>query len=666
MMQKAWTTIVLVAALASAAAAAARSAAAADGRLDPTFGDGGLAYLSLDGVEGHELRVGAALALPDGKLLFGGSRNLLIRGNPDPNMRAMLARMNADGSADAGFGENPAIPGVRVLDDLVPGTGIQRIEALLRLDDGALVAVGTAFAFGPLTGFVLKLDANGTRDASFGDGGLAVLPGAYLHVAAVDSRGRIVVAGERRVGTSPTLQGVAARFGADGRPDADFGDDGLAALAGADPDASGYGTSLALTTDDRVVLGGSYEAYGAGLGADFSLARFTADGAPDPSFAQTGWRVFHIDGDASTYNGVDRLALDASDRIVVAGHRQDDAGNVDVVLGRFDAAGAPDASFGAAATPGYAQIDVVPGAWTRYPSALLIQDDGRLLVTVSYEAPDKSDFVAFRALRDGAGLDPDFGDAGVVDVDAAPGGIYSDLTALTEQDGRPILAGSAKRDPDAQLVDLAAARLTRSGGVDDRIFADGFDGVRPVVSTYDDLAEGFLGASFDYGGVHYHDANGIGGVFPDGSTFTPEDVGDWFIVEDAGLFYADYPDFGSAPNMLTFGTAYMPGENFSIGALVQASLDLGAAASAVSIDLVFYENGPWGGIELHLDAYLDGAQVGEDSLTISDLGGRDDVTIGSLAISGVRFDSLKLYATYGGQPSAPRVMVDDLSITPAQ
>ena len=33
---------------------------------------------------------------------------------------------------------------------------------------------------------------------------------------------------------------------------------------------------------------------------------------------------------------------------------------------------------------------------------------------------------------------------------------------------------------------------------------------------------------------------------------------------------------------------------------------------------------------------------------------------------GVEFDSLKLYATYEGQPSAPRVMIDDLKLTPAR
>ncbi|MFO1506398.1 MAG: hypothetical protein U1F23_04865 [Lysobacterales bacterium] len=196
---------------------------------------------------------------------------------------------------------------------------------------------------------------------------------------------------------------------------------------------------------------------------------------------------------------------------------------------------------------------------------------------------------------------------------------------------------------------------------------DGFDGTsaEPGVSTYDDLAEGFLGTDYTYNGIYYHDANGIGGIFPDGSTFTADDVGDQFIIEDAGVLWNDFPDFGSFPNVLTFGTAYVPGDNFSIGALVQASMDLPEPANAVSMDLAFYENGPWGGIELHLDAFLGDTLVGSDSLTIANGGGRDDVTTTTFSVAGVTFDKLRLYATYGGQPSAPRVMIDDLTLTPA-
>jgi hypothetical protein len=211
---------------------------------------------------------------------------------------------------------------------------------------------------------------------------------------------------------------------------------------------------------------------------------------------------------------------------------------------------------------------------------------------------------------------------------------------------------------------LIALAPTLAAAGDDLVFADGFDPAQPSISTYDDLTEGFLGTSYAYNGVSYHDVNGIGGVFPDGSTFTPEDVGDQLIIEDATDFYSVHTDWGSSPNSLTFGTAYVPGPNLTIGALVRATMDLDQPASAASVEIGYYENGPWGGIEIHLDALAAGTVVASDVITIADGGGRDNDTVATLSVGGATFDSLKLYATYGDQPSAPRVMMDDLTLTP--
>ncbi len=215
------------------------------------------------------------------------------------------------------------------------------------------------------------------------------------------------------------------------------------------------------------------------------------------------------------------------------------------------------------------------------------------------------------------------------------------------------------------LTGLHVFGTASTGEPDDRLFADGFDGgaTSDDVSTYDDLPEGFLGTSYTYNGVTYSEVNGIGGVFPDGSTFEPSDVGDRLVVENVGLFHADFPDFGSAPNALTFGDVFIDGENFSIGALVRARMDLDRPADAVGFDFAYYENGPWGGIEIHLDAYRNGVLVGGDQLTIADGGGRDNVATAKLEVAGVEFDALKLYATWNGQPSAPRIMIDDLRLT---
>jgi hypothetical protein len=181
------------------------------------------------------------------------------------------------------------------------------------------------------------------------------------------------------------------------------------------------------------------------------------------------------------------------------------------------------------------------------------------------------------------------------------------------------------------------------------------------VTTYEEFTEQFLGGSFTHNGVTYHSCNNVGGVFPDGSTFTPEDIGFNFIIENSTYLFNDYPNWGSPNNTLTFGTAYVVGDNLSLGAFARAAMDLETPSNYVGFDMVFYENGPWGGIVFHCDVLRNGVVVGTDSLTIADGGGRDNIAFGRLEVSGVEFDQVKIYATYGDEYSAPRLMIDNLT-----
>lgn len=183
----------------------------------------------------------------------------------------------------------------------------------------------------------------------------------------------------------------------------------------------------------------------------------------------------------------------------------------------------------------------------------------------------------------------------------------------------------------------------------------------PIVIDYEDLTEGPQGDPLTHQGVTYHDLNNVSGVFPDGSPFEPQPA-DEFIIENAGLFYQDFPSYGSPVNSLTFGTAFVPGENLTIGPLSTVTLDLDGVAVSASFDIGFYENGPWGGIEFHLDAIHEGQVVGSSSFAISDLGGRDNPAASSLSVSAPAFTQLHFYATYGDQYSMPRAIIDDLTI----
>lgn len=185
------------------------------------------------------------------------------------------------------------------------------------------------------------------------------------------------------------------------------------------------------------------------------------------------------------------------------------------------------------------------------------------------------------------------------------------------------------------------------------------------VSTYDDLSEGFYGESFYYNGVTYSNVNNQAGVFPGGDTFDADGIfglGHEVIVENATLFYNDFPGWGSANNALTFGTSFVVGDNVSLGALSTVNMALDSVADFASVEIAYYENGPWGGIVYHLDGLMGGSVVASDSFSISDLGGRDGIALSTLSVSGAEFDSLHLYATFGSDYSGPRALLDNLTI----
>jgi len=182
-----------------------------------------------------------------------------------------------------------------------------------------------------------------------------------------------------------------------------------------------------------------------------------------------------------------------------------------------------------------------------------------------------------------------------------------------------------------------------------------------VTHTYEDLAEGFLGETFVYSGVTYRDANNVSGFYPDGTAFGPSDNGNEFIIEDATLFYNDFPGYGSADKSLTFGSAFVPGDNLTIGALASIWMTFDTPIDSASFDLAFYENGPWGGIDWVVDAVRDGEVVATASSTIADGGGRDNPTWITMSIDGVVFDELHVYSWLNNDYTAARGMIDDLT-----
>lgn len=184
-------------------------------------------------------------------------------------------------------------------------------------------------------------------------------------------------------------------------------------------------------------------------------------------------------------------------------------------------------------------------------------------------------------------------------------------------------------------------------------------------ANFDSDAEGFYGDSYSDGGISFFDCNNVNGFYPDGQPFTPDELGTQFIIERAVVVANDFPDYVSSPNMLNFGKSFIDGDNVTLGPIATFSMSAGSAVSEGSLDLVYYENGPWGGIDVTLEALSRGSVVGSSSFTVADGGGRDNPAAVHMSVAAASFDTMRLYATLNGDYTTLRGLVDNVNLVPA-
>jgi len=144
------------------------------GALDATFGSGG--NVTVNDNNGTTSVLNSILPQPDGKILVAGSTYVIDWQNRHAKM--LVSRLLASGEKDSSFGTQ----GVVVVDAT---QNYSSIQALALQKDGKIVGAGLGTpGWNPNTPkrvTVLRLDANGTPDASFGTNGVFVanLPVAY-------------------------------------------------------------------------------------------------------------------------------------------------------------------------------------------------------------------------------------------------------------------------------------------------------------------------------------------------------------------------------------------------------------------------------------------------------------------------------------------------------
>jgi uncharacterized delta-60 repeat protein len=290
-----------------------------DGSLDTSFSDDGTQTTDFGG---NDAASDVAIQ-PDGKILtvgYGPGDFALARYNPDGSLDSSFS---GDGTQTTDFGGGAAFRGAAY------GVALQ--------PDGKIVTVGFAPVGADPGDFALaRYNPDGSLDSSFsGDGTQTTDFGGTVDGAngvAIQADGKIVA-----VGRAAQIDGegafVLARYNPDGSLDSSFSGDGRQTTdAGGDDAAS----DVAIQPDGRIVAVGSSYSFVA-ASTVFVVARYNADGSPDPSFGRFGG--LEVIGFGGTDQGYG-VALQPDGKIVAAGDASGDFG-----LARYNGDGSLDASF---------------------------------------------------------------------------------------------------------------------------------------------------------------------------------------------------------------------------------------------------------------------------------------------------------------------------------
>ena len=236
-----------------------------DGGLDPTFGEGGIVVTTYDkAANSNSLVINSA-----GKLIRGGNYDLY-----NAHSLFILESFNPDGSIDESFGENGVAK--YVFGQGQGGFWNTIMFMMAQQPDGKIVCTGESGQDEEISMAICRFNADGSVDASFGEGGGTIVPYNNTDAKAFelcfqpDSK-IITLAG---VYTYPFIGITLVRFSSSGQLDPSFGDNGISSVYN---DTAHIGaSSVHILSNGKILTTGQLTTY-IGQKTYILLARFNND-----------------------------------------------------------------------------------------------------------------------------------------------------------------------------------------------------------------------------------------------------------------------------------------------------------------------------------------------------------------------------------------------------
>ena len=422
---------------------------AAAGDLDSTFGNGGKLTTVFFSGSGEATSAISAIQ-PDKKIVVAGT---VIDHTTLQVQKVAIVRYNPDGSLDPSFGSS----GIAIFS--FPGLFNIAIDLVIQ-PDGKIVVAGGASNSPTSSDFALmRVNANGSLDLTFGSGGIAVTDFARgadsAFAVALQPDGKIVVGGASRNLLDIEVLPSLVRYNSDGSLDLTFGSGGKV-VADFDGPVGGEFRDLLIQPDGRIVAVGLTVLFDSNV----SLARYLPDGSLDPTFGIGGMTTT----DFGSQEGGRAAVLQPDGKIIVAGEfSQPITFDRDFGVARYNSDGTLDHNFG---NNGLATIDFF--GRNDFAETVALQRNGKIVVAGGISSNvDFSGFGDFGLARfngDGS-LDLSFSSDGKTTVDFGTDPLrFNDrvLSLAIQQDGNILAVGLASRN-NGFRSDFALARFEGDG-----------------------------------------------------------------------------------------------------------------------------------------------------------------------------------------------------------
>jgi uncharacterized delta-60 repeat protein len=333
-----------------------------NGSLDNTFGTSGVFTPTLGSLNS----LASVVLQSDGKIIAVGP--VLV----GTTYNLLSIRLNANGNLDNSFGIN----GIQTFS--IGSISTNPVSVKLQTDGKIIIGFQNNSIFTNNIDFgVLRLNASGTLDSSFGNNGILILSffnsDDILRDIEIQPDGKIIASGYAVDDINLNYKYALARINSDGSLDSSFGTNGKTSLGFINnPYPYHCGSKCSLTPNGKIIMLGTLF----GMNDTIGLIQFNSNGSIDGTFGDNGFKKIST-GYASNRDGDVLVQNDGKILICGAAKNQNNPDQYIFALFRVNPSGTYDNSF---ASNGFVTTSFGSSSGEEISSSVKLQTDGKIVV----------------------------------------------------------------------------------------------------------------------------------------------------------------------------------------------------------------------------------------------------------------------------------------------